>query len=249
MRRIAKVQWRGDEIEVALDDVDRVGQFVELEFVTEADNSADRVTAAREAVSTLAAELRIGQYRTTQLPGIAVGHGFSNTGLNAGGGQSETETLGLPMGMRFQISLYKLLLVPAVVGLTYRLAICLNFTGGESWRAIWLVVCATVLTLAFGTRSEDPDTAIGCATVFGALFGFLCGGSMGAVAGVAIAWGLSMAVLRRKAKTAWPRKDVAKSAETLARWLQSVSTEKHSALRAKLPEKESDTAPKSDASN
>jgi len=32
-RRKAKVSWRGRDIEAALDDVDRVGRFVELEIV------------------------------------------------------------------------------------------------------------------------------------------------------------------------------------------------------------------------
>ena len=52
-RRVAKVPWRGGEVEVALDDVDRLGQFVELEIVADADGSA----AAKELVASLAAEL------------------------------------------------------------------------------------------------------------------------------------------------------------------------------------------------
>jgi adenylate cyclase, class 2 len=47
-RRAAHVPWRGSEIEVALDDVDRVGQFVE---------DSENPTAARELVASLAAEL------------------------------------------------------------------------------------------------------------------------------------------------------------------------------------------------
>jgi adenylate cyclase class 2 len=52
-RRIANVEWRGHEIEVALDDVDRLGQFVELEIVTDSDGS----NAARDLIASLAAEL------------------------------------------------------------------------------------------------------------------------------------------------------------------------------------------------
>ena len=52
-RQAAKVQWRGQEIEIALDDVDRLGQFVELEIVTDSDGS----DAARGLVASLAAEL------------------------------------------------------------------------------------------------------------------------------------------------------------------------------------------------
>ena len=52
-RQAAKVQWRGQEIEVALDDVDQLGQFVELEIVTDSDGS----DVARELLASLAAEL------------------------------------------------------------------------------------------------------------------------------------------------------------------------------------------------
>jgi adenylate cyclase, class 2 len=50
-RRVTHVRWQGGDVEVALDDVDRLGQFVELEIVTESDP-----TAARELVASLAAE-------------------------------------------------------------------------------------------------------------------------------------------------------------------------------------------------
>jgi len=52
-RRVANVEWRGREIEVALDDVGRIGQFVELEIVTDADGA----NAARDQLASLAAEL------------------------------------------------------------------------------------------------------------------------------------------------------------------------------------------------
>jgi adenylate cyclase class 2 len=52
-RRAAHVLWQRGDVEVALDDVDRLGQFVELEIVTNSENP----TAARELVASLAAEL------------------------------------------------------------------------------------------------------------------------------------------------------------------------------------------------
>jgi adenylate cyclase class 2 len=52
-RRTANVAWRDEEVEVALDDVDGLGQFVELEISTEAESP----DAAREVVVSLAKEL------------------------------------------------------------------------------------------------------------------------------------------------------------------------------------------------
>ncbi len=52
-RRVAHFPWRGFEVEAALDDVDRLGQFVELEL------SADDhdLNTARESLTLLAQEL------------------------------------------------------------------------------------------------------------------------------------------------------------------------------------------------
>jgi adenylate cyclase class 2 len=52
-RRVAKTLWCRSAIEVALDDVDGLGQFVELEIVAEAPDLA----AGREALASLAVEL------------------------------------------------------------------------------------------------------------------------------------------------------------------------------------------------
>jgi adenylate cyclase class 2 len=52
-RRVARLKWRGHDVEVALDDVDGLGQFVELEFAADSDNRAD----AMNQLAPLAAEL------------------------------------------------------------------------------------------------------------------------------------------------------------------------------------------------
>jgi adenylate cyclase, class 2 len=52
-RRKAQVQWQGREIEVSLDEVERVGAYVELELIAEADG----LDAARACIGSLAAEL------------------------------------------------------------------------------------------------------------------------------------------------------------------------------------------------
>lgn len=52
-RRHAHVAWRGVELEVALDEVEGVGAFVEIEAAAEQDGLA----AARESVASLAREL------------------------------------------------------------------------------------------------------------------------------------------------------------------------------------------------
>jgi adenylate cyclase class 2 len=56
-RRIANLPWHGCEIEAALDDVEHVGQFLELEL------SADEqgLDAARECLASLAEELGLQQ--------------------------------------------------------------------------------------------------------------------------------------------------------------------------------------------
>lgn len=52
-RRHARVAWRGAELEVALDEVEGVGAFVEIEATAEQDG----LEAAREQVASLAREL------------------------------------------------------------------------------------------------------------------------------------------------------------------------------------------------
>ncbi len=52
-RRKAHVTWEGRDVEVSLDEVDRVGTFVELELVT----GTDDVASARERITSLAAHL------------------------------------------------------------------------------------------------------------------------------------------------------------------------------------------------
>lgn len=52
-RRKAVLDWSAREIEISLDDVDRLGPFVELEIVTD----AGQVDPAREAIRLLAAAL------------------------------------------------------------------------------------------------------------------------------------------------------------------------------------------------
>jgi adenylate cyclase class 2 len=54
-RRKAIVAWQGRQIEASLDEVDRVGTFIELEIVT----SADDLDAARACVASLAEHLRL----------------------------------------------------------------------------------------------------------------------------------------------------------------------------------------------
>ncbi len=54
-RRKAIVLWQGRQIEVSLDEVDRVGTFVELEIVTEAGD----LDAARAAIASLAEHMRL----------------------------------------------------------------------------------------------------------------------------------------------------------------------------------------------
>lgn len=52
-RRKAKIVWQGRAIEVSLDDVVRVGTYIELELITDADD----LDAARACIGSLAAEL------------------------------------------------------------------------------------------------------------------------------------------------------------------------------------------------
>jgi adenylate cyclase class 2 len=56
-RRVFHISYRGREVEGALDDVDGVGRFVELELLTDEHN----VDAARETIVSLAIELELGQ--------------------------------------------------------------------------------------------------------------------------------------------------------------------------------------------
>ena len=56
-RQLAELKWKGHDVEVALDDVEGLGQFVELEFVVDADNRAD----AMEQLAPLAAELGLNE--------------------------------------------------------------------------------------------------------------------------------------------------------------------------------------------
>jgi len=52
-RQLAMLKWQGHDVEVALDEVEGLGQFVELEFIADAENRAD----ALEQIAPLAAEL------------------------------------------------------------------------------------------------------------------------------------------------------------------------------------------------
>lgn len=52
-RRVAKLKWKNHDVEVALDEVDGLGQFVELEFRAQADNRAGAI----QQLAPLAAEL------------------------------------------------------------------------------------------------------------------------------------------------------------------------------------------------
>lgn len=54
-RRKARVAWHDRQIEVSLDEVDRLGTFVELEIVT----GADDLEAARACIASLAEHLRL----------------------------------------------------------------------------------------------------------------------------------------------------------------------------------------------
>jgi adenylate cyclase, class 2 len=54
-RRKAHVPWQDRSVEVSLDEVDQVGQYVELELVVE----DDQLDAARASIAALAAELRL----------------------------------------------------------------------------------------------------------------------------------------------------------------------------------------------
>jgi predicted adenylyl cyclase CyaB len=52
-RRKAQVSWQGRHVEVSLDDVEGVGQYVELELMA----PSDGVEAARRCLADLAAQL------------------------------------------------------------------------------------------------------------------------------------------------------------------------------------------------
>jgi adenylate cyclase, class 2 len=52
-RRVARLKWHAYDVEVALDDVEGLGQFVELEFSAQAENRAGAI----EQLGPLAAEL------------------------------------------------------------------------------------------------------------------------------------------------------------------------------------------------
>ncbi len=52
-RRKAHVAWQGRSVEISLDEVERVGRYVELELIAEADG----VDAARACITSLATEL------------------------------------------------------------------------------------------------------------------------------------------------------------------------------------------------
>ena len=52
-RRKARVEWQGRSVEVSLDEVDRLGSYVELELIAEADN----LDAARSHILSLAEAL------------------------------------------------------------------------------------------------------------------------------------------------------------------------------------------------
>jgi adenylate cyclase, class 2 len=68
-RTVVEVTWQSIEIEVALDDVDRLGQFVELEIVADADSA----TAARDKLVSLATELGLeGEERRSYLELLVV---------------------------------------------------------------------------------------------------------------------------------------------------------------------------------
>ncbi len=57
VRRTARLKWKGHDVEVSLDEVDGLGQFVELEFDTQAENRADAI----EQLAPLALELGLSE--------------------------------------------------------------------------------------------------------------------------------------------------------------------------------------------
>lgn len=54
-RRKAQVDWQGCSVEVSLDEVDRLGTFLELELLAD----DDQLNAARDCLASLAAELNL----------------------------------------------------------------------------------------------------------------------------------------------------------------------------------------------
>lgn len=54
-RRIARIEWSGRQVTLAMDDVDQVGTYVELELLV----GEDAVPEARETIASLAAELEL----------------------------------------------------------------------------------------------------------------------------------------------------------------------------------------------
>jgi adenylate cyclase, class 2 len=69
-RRKAQVQWQGREIEVSLDDVEKVGAYIELELIAEADG----LETAKACIASLASELGLaGSERRSYLELLMMG--------------------------------------------------------------------------------------------------------------------------------------------------------------------------------